>query len=277
LNEIPSLSNEKFKIVRDEFYNITLSRLDTLYNLSRWLIGDEKIAAKIFLKVFKDAVEFCDKTKSETTWEIWLNRIFINRVNDLFSDGSEKISQEELEKIDKKTINFTDEIPSYDSIEHIFQNVPVDNLTIELSKIPFPFKVPLILTEIYNLNYEAIAELVDVPEGTINSRVYRGRKHLFFNLLKSLRKDNTDFEEYSSKTISIKSLCETSALADNEFKSEEEKQNLQFKVTKDETLQKEYYYQKQVKVLIKKYSQKYSTPKKLKADIKRIAKKKFGS
>ena len=56
--------------------------------------------------------------------------------------------------------------------------------------MPSVLRIPLMLKEIHYLNYEKIAELIDVPDGVIATRIYRARK-LFYMFLNK----NFNYEE----------------------------------------------------------------------------------
>ncbi|BAM03759.1 RNA polymerase sigma factor [Phycisphaera mikurensis] len=50
-----------------------------------------------------------------------------------------------------------------------------DTLAAALAAVPEQFRVALILRDVDKLGYEAIAEVLDVPIGTVRSRIFRGR------------------------------------------------------------------------------------------------------
>ena len=48
-----------------------------------------------------------------------------------------------------------------------------------IAALPSPFLETVVLREIQELNYQEIAEVTEVPIGTVMSRLARGRRHLF--------------------------------------------------------------------------------------------------
>ena len=63
-----------------------------------------------------------------------------------------------------------------------------DNFSKALSKLPEDFRTVVLLCDVDGFTYEEISNMLDVPIGTIRSRLHRGR-----NLLK------TELYEYAKK------------------------------------------------------------------------------
>src|SRR5436309_1937647 len=53
----------------------------------------------------------------------------------------------------------------------------------EVDGLPIDFRLVVILADLQEFSYKEIAEVLDVPVGTVMSRLYRGRKLLQKNLL----------------------------------------------------------------------------------------------
>ena len=56
-----------------------------------------------------------------------------------------------------------------------------------LQEIPEEFRQPLVLKEIDGLTYEEISKILDIPLGTVRSRIFRGRQELMAKLQRLLR------------------------------------------------------------------------------------------
>ncbi len=53
-----------------------------------------------------------------------------------------------------------------------------DDLQKLLADLPADFRAPVILKDVIGYSYEEIAEQLDVPIGTVRSRIHRGRSRL---------------------------------------------------------------------------------------------------
>jgi len=56
-----------------------------------------------------------------------------------------------------------------------------------VATLPLPFREILVLREIHDLDYRSIAEIIQVPIGTVMSRLARARKLIFATLRESAR------------------------------------------------------------------------------------------
>jgi RNA polymerase sigma-70 factor (ECF subfamily) len=56
----------------------------------------------------------------------------------------------------------------------------VDRLTLDdaLNELPEEFRLPVVLRDVGGMDYAEIAETLDIPPGTVRSRIARGRKQL---------------------------------------------------------------------------------------------------
>ena len=53
-----------------------------------------------------------------------------------------------------------------------------DEITIALNKLPIDFKTVILLCDIEGFSYEEIAKIIDIPIGTVRSRLHRARNML---------------------------------------------------------------------------------------------------
>lgn len=68
--------------------------------------------------------------------------------------------------------------------QEIFQNMMGDEITIALNSLPVDFKTIILLCDIEGFTYEELAKILDIPIGTVRSRLFRAR-----NMLKEKLRD----------------------------------------------------------------------------------------
>ena len=62
--------------------------------------------------------------------------------------------------------------------EDIFDGMMGDEITVALDKLPVDFKTIILLCDIEEFSYEEIAKILDIPIGTVRSRLHRARNAL---------------------------------------------------------------------------------------------------
>ena len=64
----------------------------------------------------------------------------------------------------------------------IYDNLLDDELSKAITSLPEDIRTVVILADIEGFVYDEIADFIDVPVGTVRSRIYRGRKMMFTKL-----------------------------------------------------------------------------------------------
>jgi RNA polymerase sigma-70 factor, ECF subfamily len=159
------------------FNQLVLTYQESLYNWACYLVNDSDVAADLTQTVFITAYE---KIKSfrNGSFRSWLFQIAKNRSIDIHRSHqrhhtvslNQTIDDEnEQEWIDQ----IEDEHLSPDEqIEHMEQAYAIQHL---LQKLPEPYRSVLVLVDVNEMDYEEAARALNVPIGTIKSRLVRAR------------------------------------------------------------------------------------------------------
>ena len=159
---------EQNKLTR--FEQIVLPHLDAAYNLARWLTRNdadaEDVAQEAVLRAFKFFGGFHGGdsrawllTIVRNTCYTWLQQ---NRALELTTPFNEEIHS--VEGANPETI--------------LVEGADRQLLKQALEELPVEFREVVILRELEGLSYKEIANIVDVPVGTVMSRLARARKRL---------------------------------------------------------------------------------------------------
>lgn len=153
----------------------------------------EDITQEVFLKVFKEITNF----HAASSFFTWLYRITVN----LGLDKSRKHQRREKyhanDGLDSANNNFDEAISIEDThtlSQQIWQNEIQQLLQKALTQIKPKFRTVIVLKDIEGLPYREVALIVGCSEGTISSRLNRGRKQLK-NLLSQMGVDKEYFQE----------------------------------------------------------------------------------
>lgn len=168
----------------EEFDAEALPHMDVLYNFALRTTGNEDDARDLLQETFLKAYRFWDKYEKGTNIRAWLFRImknsYINRYRKETKEP-DKVDYEDIENF-YNAIRAEHTDPN-DLQAKLFDNLLGDEVAKALETIPEDFRTVVILCDIEGLTYEEIAEFVEVPIGTVRSRLHRGRKLLQAKLL----------------------------------------------------------------------------------------------
>ncbi len=133
--------------------------LKTLYLMTKDEKEAEDIVQETFIKVFKNIKKF----KSNSSLYTWIYRISQNIAKDKLSSKIITIPYEDIEI-------------APDNIENeLIKSIDKDILRKELYKLKFIYKQVLILFYFQDLSIKEIADILGEKEGTIKSKLSRGR------------------------------------------------------------------------------------------------------
>ncbi len=171
---------------RDRFERLVLPHLDAAYNLARWLAGDDESARDVAQEALLRAFQFRDGLHGEDA-RPWLLAI----VRNTFFTIAKSARRTTL-----KHDEYDDEIHGdlSEAADALFQRplspeaavlaqADGERLQAALEKLPVIFREVIVLRELEDLAYKEIARVLDVPTGTVMSRLARGRRMLAAHLL----------------------------------------------------------------------------------------------
>lgn len=261
-------SKEELQKLGNEFTNEALPLLDKLYNLTYWILQDKKSTKKIIQQVFKEAIEDCDITKNEADWQSWIERIWMREIIE-FYEGKENDKNTDFSFIE----NFQMEISS--SSTFLTSEAMTKKIVDSLQMLPSILRIPLMMRESAQFDYEKISDLVDIPIGVAATRIFRARKLLFMYLLD---KSNLDKIEHLGMTDDPSKLIfkyrDCSCQIDNEL-PEAQHSTFFLSLQNDQRLMAEFSIQKEVKNLLANLIEKKSDVEAIKAKINKRARKRF--
>ncbi len=153
---------------------MALQFAEPLYRLAFARVGNaadaEDIVQETYLKAYKNFPAF----RRETNLKNWLSQILINTVRDHFRKGGRMVETVEWDDSAESDEKLADPGP-----EELLCNSDLHpEVRKALSALPEQLLVPLLLREIDDATYEEIAQILEVPKGTVMSRLFRARKLL---------------------------------------------------------------------------------------------------
>lgn len=177
--------DEKQRQLYEDFEREAIPHMDALFNFALKMTGDSDEADDLVQETYLKAFRFFDKFEKGTNCKAWLFRIMKNTYINKYRKETKEPDKVDYEEVE----NFYENIkPSSTDSAHlekdIFDNLLDDELSEAINSLPDDFKTVVILCDIEGFTYEEIADFIDVPVGTVRSRLHRARKMLFTKLQK---------------------------------------------------------------------------------------------
>jgi RNA polymerase sigma-70 factor (ECF subfamily) len=163
----------------DQFKQVVLPHLDGAYNLARYLTRDAVLSEDLVQDAVLRAFRAFDQFRGGSP-RAWLFAIVRNCCRTALSSGGGVVSlvhDEEAARLHEQP----DPAPTPE--EETFRKADVARVRAAVEAIPEPFREAVVLRDLEGLSYAEIAEVTDVPVGTVMSRLSRGRAMLAAELL----------------------------------------------------------------------------------------------
>jgi RNA polymerase sigma-70 factor (ECF subfamily) len=153
--------------------------LRSLYHFAYRLSNDEDDANDLVQDTYLKAYRFLSSFEQGSNAKAWLFRIlknsFINNYRRIAKQPN-KIDYEEAENfLSTAQASHSDTI---DAREKMFRGLVGDEVARALNRLPVDFRTVIILCDIEEFTYEEISRIIDIPIGTVRSRLHRARKML---------------------------------------------------------------------------------------------------
>jgi RNA polymerase sigma-70 factor (ECF subfamily) len=167
-----------------EFLEEAVPSMNFLYSFARHLTGNPNDADDLVQDTFLKAYKFWDKYEKGTNIRAWLFRIMKNSYINRYRKEVKEPNLVDFDEIQEFYTSLKEVTNDEQDLEaKIFSGILDDDVSKALDSLPPDFKTVVILCDIEGLSYEEIADFIDIPVGTVRSRLHRGRKmlqsHLF--------------------------------------------------------------------------------------------------
>lgn len=147
------------------FEKLISSHYQKIYSLAYSLTGNlqdaQDITQESVIKVFQSLKKFKEKSKFST----YLYRIVVNVFKDYFKKSYKKYEISSSE-------NYS---PGIYDVEKVENRIIIEEV---LKKMPTELAMIITLKELQGFSYEEIAEILNIPAGTVKSRLHLARKIL---------------------------------------------------------------------------------------------------
>lgn len=189
--ELENLTEEekavlKVKAEKDsQFEKEFMPLISSLYNFAYRLTLDEDDANDLVQETYLKAYRFFDSYEQGTNAKAWLFRILKNSFINDFRKKSKQPSKIDYQEVESYyNSDDVDENITVDLRVESIQDMIGDEVATALNSLAVDFRTIIILCDLEGFTYEEMAKILDIPIGTVRSRLHRAR-----NLLKEKLKE----------------------------------------------------------------------------------------
>jgi RNA polymerase sigma-70 factor (ECF subfamily) len=165
---------------RARFEDEALALADQVYRVARRLVGSREEAEDLVQEAYARAFRSWRSYTPGTNMRAWLLRILTN----LNVDRGRRIQRSpQTQPLEETDYYLANKVASAAGEEVLDQDVVVERLSQDsvvsaLSELPPQFRDVVVLVDIGDFTYADAAQILDIPMGTVMSRLHRGRRLL---------------------------------------------------------------------------------------------------
>jgi RNA polymerase sigma-70 factor (ECF subfamily) len=166
----------------DPFETEALAFLDALYRTGLRMTRSEAEAEDLVQETYIKAFRHRDQFTQGTNLKAWLFRILTNTFINQYRRKAARPETTELDDVEESILyrhmrNVSPGSSSPDPEAELIDNTVSSEVKEALEALPEKFRTTLLL-DVEGFSYKEIAQLLDIPIGTVMSRLHRGRKFL---------------------------------------------------------------------------------------------------
>jgi RNA polymerase sigma-70 factor (ECF subfamily) len=177
---------------RVRFEEEALGFADQVYRVARRMVGTREEAEELVQDTYARAFRSWHSFTPGTNMRAWLLRILTNLNIDRGRRQQRAPQMQPLEandyflydKLAENGDGVTDE-------DQVVERLSQDDIVAALSEVPHDFRDVLVLVDLGDFSYADAAQILDIPVGTVMSRLHRGRRILKRELAESALEEAT--------------------------------------------------------------------------------------
>lgn len=182
---MPEIKDLVQKQNEELFESEFMPHLDALYNFAYHLTQQEEDANDLVQDTFLKAYRFIESYERGTNAKAWLFKILKNSfINEYRRKTNQPAKTDFEDYVAYQDSEEAAHIGDLDLRDDLFKSMIGDEITRALVSLPVDFRTILLLCDVEGFSYEEIAKIIDIPIGTVRSRLHRAR-----NLMKEKLRD----------------------------------------------------------------------------------------
>jgi RNA polymerase sigma-70 factor (ECF subfamily) len=165
------------------FAELAMPYMSALYSAALRMTRNPPDAEDLVQETYLRAYRGFGGFKDGTNLKAWLYKILTNTFINTYRAKKRRPEQTELDDVEDfylyKRLGGLEAVDADQTPENIvLDQIPESIVKEALEDLPEQFRMAVLLADVEGFSYKEIAEIMDVPIGTVMSRLHRGRKQL---------------------------------------------------------------------------------------------------
>src|ERR1700758_3086280 len=169
------------EVARDRvrFEEEALELSDQVYRVARRLVGSREEAEDLVQETYARAFRSWRQFQPGTNLRAWLLRILTNLNIDRGRRQQRAPQMQALEANDYYLYDkLAEDGDGLSDTDRVVERLSQDDIVTALAEVPHDFRDVIVLVDIGDFSYADAAQILDIPVGTVMSRLHRGRRVL---------------------------------------------------------------------------------------------------
>jgi RNA polymerase sigma-70 factor, ECF subfamily len=177
---------------RVRFEEDALALSEQVYRVARHLAGSREEADDLVQETYARAFRSWRSFQPGTNMRAWLLRILTNLNIDRGRRQQRAPQMQPLEANDYYLYDrLSEDNDGVSDEQRVVERLSQDDIVTALSAVPHDFRDVLVLVDLGDFSYADAAQILDIPVGTVMSRLHRGRRILKRELAESALEEAT--------------------------------------------------------------------------------------
>ena len=153
----------------DDFEAAALPYLDDLFRAASHIVGNRTQAEDLVQETYLQAWKSFDRFELGTNCRAWLFKILFHVIQHQRRKSFRLKLTDEGDEVFEQTLVYEPPVP---------QDLSDEEVLAAFNKIPEQYREVVLLSDVYEFKYKEIQETLGIPQGTVMSRLSRGRQLL---------------------------------------------------------------------------------------------------
>jgi RNA polymerase sigma-70 factor (ECF subfamily) len=168
---------------REDFTHDAMQHAPQLFSTAMRMTRNRSDAEDLVQETFIKAWRSFTTYQQGTNLRAWLFRIMTNTYINKYNAQQRKPTETELDDVEElflyKRLGAVDQSQLSQSAEDQMLSLFTDDeVKKALEELPDQFRIPVLMSDVEGFSYKEIAEILEIPLGTVMSRLHRGRKSM---------------------------------------------------------------------------------------------------